>query len=121
MAGEPITVVETPMFLRQAADIWTDDEKSEFVDFIARNPAAGDLIQGTGGVRKVRWSRQGTGKRGGVRVIHFFHDVTAPVYLLLIYAKSQRDDLSPEGKRAMRNVATAIKSELDRKRYGGVL
>jgi hypothetical protein len=51
--------------MRQAADVWTDEERSAFVDFIARNPEAGDLIPETGGVRKVRWSQQGSGKRAG--------------------------------------------------------
>jgi len=72
MRKKPLTVVETPSFLRQAADIWTEEERMALVDFIARNPEAGDLIPETGGVRKVRWVRQGTGKQGGARVIYFF-------------------------------------------------
>ena len=67
MPDIPITVVETPQFLRQAGDVWTEDERTGFVDFIARNPEAGDVIPETGGVRKLRWRRQGSGKRGGVR------------------------------------------------------
>jgi hypothetical protein len=65
-------VAETAVFMRQAADIWSDEERSGFVDFIARNPEAGDVIPDSGGVRKVRWRRQGSGKRGGVRVIYFY-------------------------------------------------
>jgi hypothetical protein len=68
MLGVPVSVVETPQFVRQADDVWSDDERHEFVDYIARNPEVGDVIPETGGVRKVRWRRQGTGKRGGVRV-----------------------------------------------------
>ena len=67
-----ITVAETAVFIRQAADIWTDEERADFVDFIASNPEAGDLIPESRGVRKVRWSRRGSGKRGGVRVIYFY-------------------------------------------------
>ena len=67
MPDIPITVVETPQFPRQAGDVWTEDERTGFVDFIARNPEAGDVIPETGGVRKLRWRRQGSGKRGGVR------------------------------------------------------
>jgi hypothetical protein len=66
MWPRPITVAETTVFIRQAADVWTDEERSTFLDFIARNPEAGDVIPESGGVRKVRWSRQGSGKRGGV-------------------------------------------------------
>jgi hypothetical protein len=63
MLGVPVSVVETPQFVRQADDVWSDDERHEFVDYIARNPEVGDVIPETGGVRKVRWRRQGTGKR----------------------------------------------------------
>src|SRR5437870_3621385 len=104
MLTRPITVAETAVFLRQAADVWMDDERTEFIDFIARNPEVGDLIPGSGGVRKVRWRRQGVGKRGGVRVIYFYHDAGMPLYLLMIYAKAQRDDLSPDGRRAVQSL-----------------
>ena len=66
-----ITVAETALFARQAQDIWDEAEHEAFVDFIAQNPEAGDLIPETGGVRKIRWARTGTGKRGGTRVIYF--------------------------------------------------
>ena len=64
MPSVPLTVVETPQFVRQADEVWADAERQEFVDYIARNPEAGDLIPETGGVRKVRWRRQGVGKTG---------------------------------------------------------
>lgn len=98
----PITVAETPTFMRQAAELWSEAERIAFVDFSARNPDAGDVIPETGGIRKARWSRAGTGKRGGVRVIYFVHDTAMPICLLMVYAKSDRDDLSPEAKRAVR-------------------
>jgi hypothetical protein len=71
VAAELITVPETSIFVRQAEAIWDDDQRLEFVTFIAANPSAGDVLPGTGGVRKVRWSRPGSGKRGGV-LIHLF-------------------------------------------------
>ena len=64
MRTRPVTVAETAVFMRQASALWGDDERFEFVDFIARNPEAGDLIPASGSVRKVRWGRQGGGKRG---------------------------------------------------------
>ena len=64
----PITVAETPLFLRQAASVWDEAEHEAFVTFIASHPTAGDVIPDTGGVRKVRWMRAGGGKRGGARV-----------------------------------------------------
>jgi hypothetical protein len=89
--------------------VWTDEDRSAFVDFIARNPEAGDLIPQSGGVRKVRWGRQGSGKRGGVRVIYFYHNADMPLYLMMIYAKAQRDDLSPDARRAVQALVTRLK------------
>src|SRR6266481_2346824 len=80
MRTRPVTVAETAVFMRQAGALWSNDERFEFVDFIARNPEAGDLVPASGGVRKVRWGRQGSGKRGGVRVIYFYHDPGMPLY-----------------------------------------
>ena len=65
MTTRLITVAETLPFLRQVAGLWHEDEHRAFVDYIAANPEAGDVIPDTGGVRKVRWSRAGMGKRGG--------------------------------------------------------
>ena len=105
----PITVAETPLFLRQAADVWDEAEHDAFVTFIAANPGAGDVIPETGGVRKVRWSRPGSGKRGGVRIIYFYHDARRPLYLLMVYAKARREDLTPDEKRAVRVLAAVLK------------
>lgn len=109
ISGAPLSVVETPQFLRQAGDVWTDTERAEFVDFIARDPEAGDVIPDTGGVRKVRWRRRGMGKRGGARVIYFYHAPTMPLFLLMVYAKAVREDVSPEAKRAVTEFAARIK------------
>jgi hypothetical protein len=109
MLTKPLSVAETILFTRQAADVWSDEERNGFVDFIARNPEAGDVIQDAGGVRKVRWSRQGSGKRGGVRVVYFYQHMDAPLYLLMVYAKARREDLSPDEKRAVRELAARLK------------
>lgn len=109
MLTRPITVAETAVFVRQAAAVWSEEERSEFVDFIARNPEAGDVIPGTGGVRKIRWGRQGSGKRGGVRVIYFYYASDIPLYLLTIYAKAMREDLAPNEKRAVTALASMLK------------
>ena len=111
MAEAFVTVVETPLFVRQAAKIWSDAEREDFISFIAANPTAGDVIPETGGVRKVRWSRRGSGKRGGTRVIYFYHDVTRPLYLLLVYAKADKGDLAPDEKREVRRLAVALKAD----------
>ncbi|MDO9386538.1 MAG: hypothetical protein Q7T65_07525 [Thiobacillus sp.] len=65
------TAIETDIFVRAAAQVWTDSERVAFIDWLAANPDAGDVIPGSGGCRKVRWTRPGMGKRGGARVIYF--------------------------------------------------
>ena len=104
-----ITVAETALFARQAEDVWDEAEREAFVDFIAQNPEAGDVIPDTGGVRKVRWARAGTGKRGGARVIYFYHNPDRPLYLLMVYAKARREDLTPDEKKAVRKLAAVLK------------
>jgi hypothetical protein len=102
-------VAETALFSRQAESVWSHDERSGFIDFIARNPEAGDVIPDTGGVRKVRWGRQGSGKRGGARVIYFYQNMDTPLYLLMVYAKAQRENLSPDEKRGAQELVTRLK------------
>lgn len=86
------TVAETPMFVRYASEIWSESERQEFITFIATNPEAGAVIRGSGGCRKVRWSRSGVGKRGGARVIYFLV-ADEVVWLLIAYAKTKFDTL----------------------------
>ena len=88
-----LTVIETPLFQRYAAAVWTEEQREEFVNWIADNPEAGDVIPGTGGLRKVRWSRAGMGKRGGVRVIYFSRLTRGEVALIVVYAKAKFDNM----------------------------
>jgi hypothetical protein len=80
-----------------------------FITFIAHYPEAGAIIPGSGGVRKVRWPRRGAGKRGGVRVIYYFHGEAMPLFLLTVYAKSRRTDLSESEFRIMRRLVAQLK------------
>ena len=90
------TVVETPIFQRYASGVWSDAERMEFIDWIALNPEAGDVIVGTGGLRKVRFSRGGMGRRGGARVIYYNRLESGHLSLLLVYAKAKFDNLPTE-------------------------
>jgi hypothetical protein len=90
------TVIESPEFIEWAAKVWGDAERIEFIDWIAENALAGDVIPGAGSLRKVRWTRQGMGKRGGARVIYFNRLASGEVVLLLVYAKAKFDNLRAE-------------------------
>jgi hypothetical protein len=107
----PVTVIEVEPFPVRAAAIWSDEERGAFIDFIARNPLAGRIIPGTGGVRKVRWSRAGLGKRGGARVIYYFYNADTPIYLLTAYAKARQRDLTPGQKRIIIGIIEEIQAE----------
>lgn len=89
-----LTIVETPTFQRLWPDYWTEEERGEFASWLALTPDAGDVVPGSGGVRKVRWSRKGSGKRGGVRVVYFNRLANGEVWLLLIYAKNVQDNVA---------------------------
>ena len=89
-----LTVVEALLFQRQWPLYWTEEERGEFASFIAEHPSAGDVVPGSGGIRKVRWSRAGAGKSGGVRVIYFTRTAEGEVVLLTLYAKARTDNLT---------------------------
>lgn len=89
-----ITVAELPGFAKQAEKLLGKEELGALIDYVAHNPMAGSVIEGTGGIRKLRWARQGMGKSGGVRVIYFYYSDNQPVFLLDIYGKSEKDNLS---------------------------
>lgn len=94
MLATPMTVVETPFFVRKATALLDDEERSGLIVFLGMNPEAGDVVPESGGVRKVRWATQGKGKRGGVRIIYYFHSEAFPLFLLTVYSKNQKANLS---------------------------
>lgn len=89
-----LTVVETTLFQRQWPYYWTEEERGEFAAFIAGDPTAGDVVPQSGGIRKVRWSRPGSGKSGGVRVIYYTRLLSGEIVLLTLYAKAKTDNLT---------------------------
>ena len=96
--------VESPIFTQALADLLSDQEYAAFQSWLAQYPKAGDVIPGTDGLRKVRWSGGGRGKRGGVRVIYFAVAEPAQIRLLLIYRKGVKDDLSAKEKAVLREI-----------------
>ncbi len=105
MAYHPVVViVETGAFTARIRILLGDEEYRRLQAALAGRPDAGTVIQGTGGLRKVRWAGSGRGKRGGIRVIYYWHQPTARILMLLTYAKNERDDLSEAQKRALRHI-----------------
>ena len=90
------TVIETPTFQKQVADVWTEADRLDFISWIASNPEAGDVIPGADGARKVRWAVPGRGKRGGARVIYFNLSDDEIILLVAVYTKAERSNISPK-------------------------
>ena len=112
----PVTVVETPEFLAATHKLMDEAERMLLVDYLSYNPTAGDLIPGTGGIRKLRWVLEGRGKRGGARVIYFHHDPGMPLFVLTAYAKNQRADLSQQDRNDFRRLTGVLVEAFKRRK-----
>jgi len=110
--------IEAPAFTRHLPEHLSDERFREFQAFLMANPDAGDVIQGTGGFRKIRWSddRRGKGKRGGLRVIYYFFPGDEQIWLLTVYDKSEADDLSASQKKILKEAIEAEKEARRRNR-----
>lgn len=107
-----ITVAETAPFVARAKRRLTDEERHTLIDMIALNPECGVLIQGTGGIRKVRFAVGGKGKSGGVRIIYYYHNESIPVFLLDVFAKNEKANLTKAELNALADLVKLLK------RYG---
>lgn len=105
-----ITVVETVRFLKDAEGLMPESDRARLVEFIAANPERGDLIPATSGVRKLRWTLPGSGKRGGARVIYFFYNETIPVFLLAAYGKNEKANLTAAERNALAKLVPKLVS-----------
>src|SRR3546814_19280241 len=79
-------IAELPSYIRLANKLLSEDERRDLIDYLAEHPQAGDIMEGTGGVRKLRWRRGGQGKSRGVRIIYYYQDGCLPIYLLQIFS-----------------------------------
>lgn len=102
------TVVETPGYLKAAEAIFSVEERSQIVAQIAANPECGDVMQGTGGFRKVRLARSGMGKRGGARLIYIVRGEAFPIFLITVYAKNEKQNLTKQQRNQLAKRADEI-------------
>ena len=107
----PIRIAELGPFRKEAPELWTEEEVQNLRDYLALNPEAGDIVIGTGGVRKLRWRISGRGKRGGARVIYYFRDLNMPLYLISVYKKTERDTPTQAEKNVLRKLVEELVDE----------
>jgi hypothetical protein len=110
-----LTIAELPEYIRTADKLFSESERQDVIRYLAEHPKAGDLIEGTGGVRKLRWGRGGQGKSGGVRIIYYFHDVVMPLYLLTLFAKGDQANLSKAQRNELASLVQLLVSIWERK------
>lgn len=96
--------IETALFTKYLQDYLNDDEYRQLQNFLIEQPEAGDLIQGTGGLRKLRWNSNNKGKRGGIRVIYYWQVSEDQIYFFTLYAKNEMSDLSEKEKKALKKM-----------------
>ena len=89
-------IAETSIFTKEITKILTDDEYKEFQNFLVANPKKGDIIKGSGGLRKIRWKVKGRGKSGGIRNIYYYYEEYSLILMIFVYKKSKTEDLTPK-------------------------
>jgi hypothetical protein len=106
-----ITFIETRIFTRRISGLIADDDFAEFQAELAQNPGNGPVIEGTGGLRKVRWKLKGKGKSGGLRIIYLYVRVRNQIHLVFVFTKDESDDLTSGQKKQLKSIVDAIKRE----------
>lgn len=102
------TIVELPEYKKRVEKLLNDDEKKQIINYLAEHPKAGVLMQGTGGVRKLRWAKEGGGKSGGVRVIYYYHNEAIPLFLLTLFGKNEKANLSKAECHALNKLTSLL-------------
>ena len=97
-------IIETSVFTRRIKELMNDDEYKELQEALVNRPDMGAIIQGTGGLRKVRWKQENRGKSGGVRAIYYWLTEDEQIYMLYVYPKSEQEDLTPEQSKALKMI-----------------
>lgn len=102
------TVVELPSYIAKASRLMSKEERSAVIDLVASNPDCGDVIVGTGGVRKVRIAQKGKGKSGSYRVVYYFCNDTIPVFLITCFGKSDKSNISKSEKNTIKKLVQLL-------------
>ena len=112
------SITELPEYIRRSLELLNEKEQKAVIDYLAEHPRAGDVMQGTGGIRKLRWGRGSRGKSSGVRVIYYYHDERIPLYLLTVFGKNERSNLSQSERNDLAKLVDLLIENALEKRCG---
>lgn len=104
------TIVELPEFIKRSDKLLSTSEKDELINHLAKHAKSGDLITGTGGIRKLRWSAQGKGKSGGVRVVYYYYNQSIPLFLLTVFGKGEKANLSKSERNELAKLTKLLRN-----------
>ncbi len=112
------TITELPEYIRRSEERLRPDERKAIIDYLAGRPRSGDLMQGTGGIRKLRWGRGDQGKSGGVRIIYYYHDERIPLFLLTVFSKNEQANLSTTERQTLAKLVDVLVNTALEKNHG---
>lgn len=107
------TIVELPEFRRRSESLISESERQGIINYLAAHPQSGAIIRGTGGIRKFRWASGNKGKSGGVRVIYYYHNDRIPLFLLSLFGKSEKSNLSMAERNELAKLTAILKDTYD--------
>lgn len=112
------TITELPEYIRRSDALLSESEQKLVIDYLAEHPRSGDVIEGTGGIRKLRWGKGNRGKSGGVRVIYYYHDERIPLYLLTVFGKNEQSNLSKAERNELAKLVDILVKKALESHYG---
>lgn len=105
-----ITIAETKEYFNKAKILLSDKEQANIIDYLSAHPKSGEVLQGTGGIRKLRWGRSDQGKSGGVRIIYYYHNENMPLYILTLFGKGQKTNISKAERNELAKLVKILKN-----------
>lgn len=103
------TITELPEYIKRANHLLSEPEQKMIINYLAEHPCSGEILEGTGGIRKLRWARGNKGKSGGVRVIYYYYNERIPLYLLTVFGKNERANLTKADRNALSKLVSILK------------
>jgi mRNA-degrading endonuclease RelE of RelBE toxin-antitoxin system len=111
------TIAELPEYIKRADSLLNESERKGVIDYLSEHPKAGSVMEGTGGIRKLRWSKGNKGKSGGVRVIYYYHDERIPLYLLTMFGKNEQANLTKADRNSLSKLIKIMVAKALEKHY----